>query len=316
MTSRPKFTSAQLTRVKNLEQKLRTAAVNRDYAKARVVMADLDSLLKSTGHLARLMKNRNRLFEAAIEACDYEFSEKGLRVVYAKTSENTRVHLESAALLAVCLLRQGRLCEAEEFMEAVLKNDSVIKSERKRAQFRLRAISRFEEAVVLSAMVHSAPKDRPDPADLQLKAGELLQRNISEEELYIRIGLAAPPSASDYILKVDAFSRKRISTHDVKLLPSPEEKKTNKRAGVTVPGAIKRRQHAALCDPQSEIYQAWTKQGLAAVVNKVWIGGAVTTCLMDMGAGAVALAVPIVALIFKLGIEVYCSAHQPDPFME
>lgn len=312
----PKFTSNQLERIHRLEAGLRAAVISRNYDKAKFFIHDIDSFLKSTGHKARLMKNRNLFFEAAINEGEYEVADKGLRIVIKATSDNTRIHLESLALLAICLLRQGRIDESEIYIELVLQNDSVIKSPTRRSRFRIKAIARFEEEAVFASLIDSARKEYPDPATLQDEAGILVQKNLSDQELYERIGYASPPGTKDIILRIDTFSRKRITMQEVKLLACPEEKKSSRKVGSTVWDALKRRIHAALCDPESEIYQAWTKQGMGAVINKLYIGTAITTCLVNIGAGASALAIPVIALMFKLGIETYCETQKPDMFMD
>ena len=103
--------------------------------------------------------------------------------------------------------------------------------------------------------------------------------------------------------------------HEIKLLPSPEDMKKQEKVGVTVAEALKRRLYAALCDKDSEIYQAWVKQGLGVVLNKVYIGGAVTSMLVNMSAGTMALAVPLAALVVKLGVEVLCEVNKPKNVM-
>ena len=103
--------------------------------------------------------------------------------------------------------------------------------------------------------------------------------------------------------------------HEIKLLPSPDDKEKQERVGVTVAEALKRRLYAAICDKDSEIYQAWVKQGLGAVLNKVYIGGAVTSLLYGLSGATMALAVPLAALVLKLGVEVWCEVNQPKNIM-
>ncbi len=103
--------------------------------------------------------------------------------------------------------------------------------------------------------------------------------------------------------------------NEVKLLPSPEDKKKREKVGITVGEALKRRLYASLCDKESEIYQAWVNEGLGAVLNKIYIGGAVTTMLVNLSAGSMALAIPLAALVLKLGVEVWCEKSKPSNVM-
>lgn len=50
---------------------------------------------------------------------------------------------------------------------------------------------------------------------------------------------------------------------------------------------------------------------MGLVLNRFYIGSAVTTALADLGIGLKAVAVPIIALIIKFGIEVYCDRYKP-----
>lgn len=311
----PKLTDVQKNRLAYLEPRLKDAVRMRDYPLAKTVALDIQSLLRSTGHETRLMQSKNWLFEGAIEAGEYSTAERGLAAVRKKMNPNTRVHLEATALLAICLLRQGKTEQAEPYMAEVLENDKVIRSDGKRAEFRRHIIKRFEEEGVLSAVQDSAPKEYPDPKAVQDEAGYLLIQNTPDEELLRRIGIASPPDAAAIILKIDDFSRKRLPMHEIKLLPSPEDKKKQEKVGVTVAEALKRRLYAGICDKESEIYQAWVKEGLGAVLNKVYIGGAVTTMLVDMSAGTMALAVPLAALVLKVGVEVWCDVNKPKNVM-
>lgn len=311
----PKLTEVQKKRLAYLEPRLKDAVKLRDYALAKTVALDIQSLLRSTGHETRLMQSKNWLYEGAIEAGEYSTAERGLKAVRKKLNSNTRVHLEATALLAICLLRQGKTSQAEPYMAEVLDNDKVIRSDNKRAEFRRHIIQRFEEEGVLSAVQDSAPREHPDPKAVQDEAGYLLIQNTSDEELHRRIGIASPPDARAIILKIDNFSRKRLPMHEIKLLAPPEEKEKQEKVGMTVAEALKRRLYAAMCDKDSEIYQAWVKQGLGAVLNKVYIGGAVTTMLVSMSAGTMALAVPLAALVLKLGVEVWCELNKPTNVM-
>jgi hypothetical protein len=311
----PKLTDVQKKRLAYLEPRLKNAVRFRDYPLAKPLSLDIQSLLRSTGHETRLMQSKNWLYEGAIEAGEYSAAERGLKAVRKKVSANTRVYLEATALLAICLLRQGKTEHAEPYMAEVLDNDKVIRSDAKRAEFRRHIIERFEEEGVLSAVQDSAPKEHPDAKAVQDEAGYLLIQNTPDEELHRRIGIASPPGAAAIILKIDDFSRKRLPMHEVKILPSPEDKKKQQKVGVTVAEALKRRLYAAICDKDSEIYQAWVKQGLGAVLNKVYIGGAVTTMLVNMAAGTMALAVPLAALVLKLGVEVWCDVNKPKDVM-
>lgn len=310
-----KLTETQKRRLAVLEPRLRDAVMLRNYSKAKVAALDIQTLLRSTGHETRLMQNKTWLFEAAIEAEEYQTAEIGLKAVRDKTNSNTRVHLEATALLAICLLRQSRTVEAEPFIAETLQNNKVIKTASKRIEFRRHIIQRFEEEGVLGSLKNTGDIHQLDSKAVQDEAGYLLLHNTPDEELIRRIGIASPPGAVAIILKIDEFTRGLLPAPEISMLPPRADKSKQEKVGVTVFEALKRRLYASLCDKDSEIYQAWFKQGLGVVLNRVYIGGAVTTMLVNLGAGSMAIAVPIVALILKLGIEVWCEVNTPKNVM-
>jgi len=73
--------------------------------------------------------------------------------------------------------------------------------------------------------------------------------------------------------------------------------------------------YRSLCDPTSEIYKVWFNKGFGFVLNKFYIGSAITSVLADLGIGMKAVAIPIVALLIKFGIEVYCERYKPVGIM-
>lgn len=315
MSSQQKLTADQKKKLAVLEPQLKEAVKRRDLNLAKETTLQLQSLLRESGHETRLMHCKNWLFEAAIEAGEHDYAKTGLRAVREKTNSNTRVHLEATALLAICLLRQGLTEESKPFMSEVLRNDKVIRSDKKRREFRCHIVRRFEEEAVLGAFKDSPKSDPLFPQEIQDEAGKLVMKNLDVEEIFLRIGQASPPKVSALILQVDAFSRGNLPEDVIKFLPSPQDKVDQKHVGMTVHEALKRRLHASLCDKDSEIYQAWTKQGLGFVLSKTFIGTAVAMLFLDIGSGSAALAIPVAAIIIKLGVEVWCETHKPSQTM-
>ena len=71
-----------------------------------------------------------------------------------------------------------------------------------------------------------------------------------------------------------------------------------------------------MCDPRSEIYQAWFKEGLGVVLNRKYFATAVSAMFLGFGIGVKALAVSATALVIKLGLETYCLRFKPDGIMD
>jgi hypothetical protein len=311
----PRLTDVQKQRLHNLEPRLHHAVKMGNYPLATTIAMDIQNLLRTTGHETRLMQSKSWLFEAALETGEFETAEAGFHGIRGKTSKNTRIHLEATALLAICLLRQGKIKKAEPYMAEVLKNDRVITSKTRRAEFRQHIISRFEEEAVLSSLISRSVGEPLDPKHIQEEAGKLLLRNASDNELFEAIGQASPPETIAIILKIQAFARKELPHVRILFLPSAEDKRRSVKVGVTVFEALKRRLYATVCDQNSDLYKAWFTQGLGVVLNKLYIGGAVTTLLIDMSAGTKALAIPVAAFLLKFGVEVFCEKHKPRDIM-
>jgi hypothetical protein len=72
----------------------------------------------------------------------------------------------------------------------------------------------------------------------------------------------------------------------------------------------------SLCDPKSEIYKAWYENGMAHVLSKKYYAIVVSAALIDLGFAAQAVAVPVTALLMKLGIEVYCDRYKPAEILD
>lgn len=99
MSRPPPLTEIQKQRLSALEPALKEAVYAADYARAKQFAADIQSVLRATGHETRLMQSKNWLFEAALNAGELLTAEAGFRGVRAKTVRSTRVHLEATALL-------------------------------------------------------------------------------------------------------------------------------------------------------------------------------------------------------------------------
>src|SRR5690606_15415513 len=203
--------------------------------------------------------------------------------------------------------------KAEPLMAEVLKNESYIKSERRRRQFRLNVIKRFEEEGALASF-RDKFHERFNAEELQNDAGRLIS-NENEDQLFTILGKHAPPETKAIILRIEQYARKQLPAADVKLLADPRDRVKDEEVGRTIFSSVKRVLWRSLCDPSSEIYQTWFHKGMGVVLNKLYIGTAVTSALADIGIGIKAIAVPIVALIIKFGIEVYCTKYQPTGIM-
>jgi hypothetical protein len=309
MSRPPNLTEAQKKRLMRLEPALREAAKKGDYNTAMIITSDIQNILRPTGHETRLMQAKNWLFESAMESGEIDIAKIGFIGVRKKTKNTTRVYLEATALLAICHLRSNEIEKAEPLMAEVIKHEYCIKSEKRRREFKLNIIRRFEEEGTLASF-KGKYNEIFDAEELQNDAGKLILTE-NEDQIYTILGKHTPPETKCLILRIEQFSRNQLTAVDIKLLPDPRVRINDEEVGRTVFSSIKRVLWKSLCDPKSEIYKTWFNHGMKIVLNKYYIGATVTSVLADLGIGMRAVAVPIIALIIKFGIEVYCDRCKP-----
>ena len=313
MTRPPKLTDVQRTRLARLEPALRDAVRRGDYDTAKHLTADIQALLRPTGHETRLMQAKNWAFEAAMEAGQLEVAMAGFRGIRQKMSPNTRVHLEATTLLAICHLRRREVAMAEPLMADVLRNDKVIVSPNRRRQFRLRVVQRFEEEGVLAAL-SGGIHERLDLDQVQAEAGMAVQTQ-TEDEILANIGRQVPPEVIDLLLRIHEFAGRQLTSVELKLLPPSRTIVEKTSLGRTIYDASKRVIWRSLCDPSSEVYKMWCTNGMMALIDKKFLTATVVAALSGMRVGAYAIAVCVSAMVFKMGLEVFCDVAKPDGIM-
>jgi len=305
---------AQKEKIKRLEPALKRAALNGNINSAKSIINDLKDLLISTGRGTKLMELKCYLFEAYMESGDIDFAVAGFIGIRTKTNKNTRTYLEATALLAICYLRKSDIDQAEPLIKEVIKNDKVIKSEGRRILFRKYIIERFDEEGTLFA-IKGQGYDDLDPKEIQDEAGAIIQR-FNEEEIFIKIGENVPENAIGILFRIDDFSKKQLPSAERKLLPSPKDALNKEKVGKTLFSSIKRTIYKSICDPESELYKAWYNNGFKIVLNKYYIGSAVSSAFVNLGISIRALAIYITAMIIKFGLEVYCEKYKPEGIMD
>lgn len=95
---RKKLTEKQKECLRILEPKLNQAVCTRDYKTAKILVKDIQDLLRSTGHIVRLAQSKNKLFELATDLEEFDFAVMGLNSNSNVLNSNTRTHLETTAL--------------------------------------------------------------------------------------------------------------------------------------------------------------------------------------------------------------------------
>lgn len=313
MSRPPPLTEIQKQRLSALEPALKAAVYAADYNRAKQFAADIQGILRATGHETRLMQSKNWLFEAALNAGEVLTAEAGFRGIRSKTAKTTRVHLEATALLAVCLLRQRRINDAEPLIQEVLGSKS-IKDTARRQHFIESVTSRYR----LESYISGIRDHGHETLDLDAIDREAIEavKTRSDEELYLQIATALPREVIEFVYRVDKASRKQLTMVEVLYLPSPAAIERKVEQGRSFFASLKLVIWKSLCDPQSEIYKAWYANGMAQVLSKKYYAAVVATALVDLGFAAKAAAVPVTALLMKMGIEVYCDRFKPGEILD
>lgn len=199
-------------------------------------------------------------------------------------------------------------------MQETFRRIRNITSLRRRRQFYRRVIDRFEEEWAIAVLQEPDGRQELDPSRLQNEAGMMVVRAPEEEILKI-LGEALPTHKVDQLLKVYEFSHKQLPSAERVLLPSPADKRKHRAVGNTVFRAGRRAVWRALCDPTSDTYKMWYEKGLMFALDQKVLGAAVGSALTGLGIGIYAFAIPITALVIKLGVDVVCELWSADGLM-
>ncbi len=310
MAKPQKIPKKQLERVHKLELQLEKHVMAGDLKRAKLVLNSLKEILTKYNHNARIQQAYLKLYEGALETWDLDLAKRGLQFVREHSNRNTRNYLEATTLLAIAHLRQQDIFSAEPLISEVLRNDDVIKSEARRTAFRREIIERFDEEGALSALAACHPEIKNE-AQIHKEAIKLLKEGNTEDDLHEILGASIPQSVKDFLLKIDGLSKNLLTYDERLLLPSPKEIVKNKTTGSLIFKGLRRRLYKYVCDDNSEVYQAWLKGGLDAVLNKGYITSAVLAALADIRIGLGAVAVGASALLMKSGLNNFCAHNKP-----
>ena len=313
MNSQRRLSEKQKNTLHRLEPKLRLASARRNFEEAEEIVAEIQLLLRPTGHETRLMQSKNWLYETAMEIGKTEYAIRGFIGVRKKVSSRTRLYLEATALLAICHLRKRDLESARPFMIEALKCEKNLKSERTRSEFKVSLAKRFDEEALLASIVVDS-EENLDIDQIQNDAAKLIQTK-HEDEILEMLGANVPENALDFIERVNRES-KNLLTYEEKLkLPSPATFQQKKKLGKGLLAAFQTVVWKALCDKDSEVYKMWFTNGLQAVLDKKYITTAIVGVLAGLKIGVYAIAVYLTSLLLKIGIETFCHVYQPNNLM-
>ena len=301
-------------RLDKLTPQFKKAIQNKNIGDAKIVISDLQQVLRTLGKMTRLVEFKNQLFELALEEKDYDFAIDGFLSNRTIVNDTTRLHLEATALLAIAYLRINEIEKAKPFIREVLQNRKVIKTDSTREKFNKEIIARFDEECALASL-KSKSKIETDVDELHKEVIKAAS-SLTEEQLYDLIGKTVPKLTKDLLFEVDKFSKNQLTYKEQKMLPAPEELMKNEPAGRTVFSAFKRVVYKSLCDPNSEVYKAWYSNAVGSVVDKKYITAAVALALSGQGIGILALVISAAALVLRFGLDIYCEQYKPAGITE
>ena len=136
----------------------------------------------------------------------------------------------------------------------------------------------------------------------------------SENQILIEMGKAIPSKSIDLLSDVRNAYKLRLPAPDRKFLPPPLTEDTKEELGKRANSALKRVAWRALCNPESDMYKAWS-QGLSIVYDKKYIAGAIVASFNSFNISATMVAASAAALAIKFGAEVFCETFSPSSMM-
>ncbi len=308
----PKLTKEQRAKLSQLEPKLKACVKSTNLDRAKLITAEIQTLLRPTGHETRILQAKNWLYETAMEANSLTFAKLGFEGTIKKSNPSTRLYLEAVALLAICYIRELNFRKSQELISEVVCKISNIKSEKRREQFHRRFIQRLEEEGILIGLVDKDSK----PLDLESVDKKVIKlvSTKSEDEIYSELGSSIPKQSINFLKKIRIDYELGLPAPDTKILPPPVKDEDTKTLGKRANAALRRVAWKAICDRDSEIFQAWN-QGLSVVYDKKYITGAIVSSLNSVNISISMLAASVAALAIKFGAEVFCETFEPNSMM-
>ena len=308
----PSLTKEQKEKLAILEPQLKSCVRSADLDRAKKITAQIQELLRPTGHETRILQAKNWLYETAMEANSLTFAKMGFEGTIQKSNKNTRLHLEAISLLAICHFREANFGRARHLIIKAVKSINNIKSEERRKQFHSRLIERLEEESILVGLKDES--GAPLAIDEVDKQSVKLVMSKSEDQIYFEMGQAVPQRSIDLLADVRDTYTLKLPGPDRKLLPPPITKENKEELGKRASSALKRVAWRAVCNPDSDIYKAWS-QSLSVVYDKKYIAGAIVASFNSVSISVVMIAASAAALAIKFGAEVFCETFAPNSMM-
>jgi tetratricopeptide (TPR) repeat protein len=305
---RQSLTPNQTKQLRCLEELLLESLSDRNFNRAKQAIRQIINLLKPLGHHTKLLKYKNRYFEAVMEYGDLDKAIRAFTEIRQLAPKRTRVRLEATTLLAVAHLRAHNIEAAKPMIQEVFQSAGVIQSAARRSEFKSLAYDRFDEEIVLSSCKNIG-RDYLY-AERILEEAEVLSRKSDSEILYA-IAQAAPGEAILALQKVSSFSLLQLPYQERKLLTNGRDVLDERDVGDTLFKAFRRVLYPSFCDPNNDFYKNFYDRPLKGVVASAVIAAGVSKYMQSSNITFYGLAVGICAMLIKLGVATFCERYKP-----
>lgn len=310
--SNTKLTEYQLKTLQPLEEQLHRSVQQGEVDVSLELVAQIQTLFESDRAHHRLLRSKLYAFEACLEANRLTYAERGFIGIKKLAGPSTRLYLEAASLLAICLLRQKKSIEAKKLITEVITKINNITSDRTRHQFQKRLIERVEEECILSELILLEDVSL-DAKEIEEKAIFLIQRS-SDDDILKLIGNSIPVTGVQLLGDLRSHSIKQLSAPDRKLLPPPEAAENPKHIGRTAFSILRKIAWKTLCKPSSPIYKLWSNR-IPKVFDEGYFSASIISTYSDLRIGAPLVISGILALIMKYSAEEFCEISKPKGLM-
>lgn len=312
MSKDPKMTKEIKNKLAIYEPKLKRCVKIGDIITAEKYMKRIQYVLKEKGYLTRLAKDRNFYYETLIEAGNITSAIVGLKSNKDKVGNTTRIYLETIALLSIAYIKKDDMIKAQKYINETILKINNITTDNLRRDFQVSFLERIENEILLNSLKGNAKKLEVEKVH-NLSIELLKTKNV--DEIYQILGESIPDDTVQILLTTHNNNILMIGAEDRKYLPKPVYVEEKKLLGKKFNIAIKRAIWKGLCDPNSEVYKAWSN-GLSILHEKKYIACAVIAGLKQLNIGTVMIAGSIVALALRFGVSVFCEMFEPEFIME
>ena len=300
-----------LKQLRILEPQLKQAAKHGDFNQAHNIMEKIQRLFSTNRDHHRVLQAKNWYFQAALIDNRIDYAKRGYNSVLIRANENTRTYLEAAVHLGICHLRNNEIQAAKKYIRTAMLHINNIKSDERRNQLQKRMLRRIEFECILGQLRREYSEEL-DPKELHKRAVEII-KNKSDQEIFIMVGNSLPQDSLLLTQDIKNYSVKLLPINDQKLLAPPPTLSVVE-FGKKVVDTVKRAGWRAVCDPESEIYNLWSKQ-VPKVFNNGYFASAIATTCAKLSIGIPILAVGVTAIIMKYTALEFCERFQPIDLM-